>query len=249
MTVSIITATYNAGKTLESAILSVINQTHPHIEYILIDGGSTDQTLTIAETYKPFIHHFVSEPDKGIYDALNKGIKMATGDVIGFLHADDLLDDDTTVQNIVEEFERTKADAIYGDLEYVQFQNPEKVVRYWQSKAYKPTLLKTGWMPPHPTLFLKSLVFKEIGGFKLNFKIAADYDFILRFFSNGTYFAEYVPMVITRMRVGGTSNKSLKNILIKSKEDLRALKQNKVGNVLSLLWKNISKLPQFLKRN
>ncbi len=249
MTVSIITATYNAGNTLESAILSVINQTYPHIEYILIDGGSTDQTLSIAETYKPFIQHFISEPDKGIYHALNKGIEMATGDVIGFLHADDLLDDDTTIESIVEEFERTKADAIYGDLEYVQFQHPEKVVRYWQSKAYKPGLLRAGWMPPHPTLFIKKQVFKDIGVFKLDYKIAADYDFILRFFSNGKYAAEYIPMVITRMRVGGTSNKSLKNIWIKSKEDLRALKQNRAGNVLSLVWKNVSKLPQFLKRN
>ena len=248
MTVSIITATYNAGNTLESAILSVINQTHPHIEYILIDGGSTDQTLSIAETYKPFIQHFISEPDQGIYDALNKGLEMATGDVIGFLHADDLLDDDTTIESIVEEFERTKADAIYGDLEYVQFQHPDKVVRYWQSKAFKPSLLRAGWMPPHPTLFIKTQVFKEIGGFKLDYKIAADYDFILRFFSNGKYAAEYIPMVITRMRLGGTSNKSLKNIWIKSKEDLRALKQNKAGNVLSVLWKNVSKLPQFLKR-
>ncbi|SMO39003.1 glycosyltransferase [Saccharicrinis carchari] len=249
MTVSIITATYNAGKTFESALRSVINQTHPHIEYIVVDGGSSDQTLKIADTYKAFIHHFISEPDRGIYDALNKGIEMATGDVIAFLHADDLLDDDTTIATIVEEFERTKADAIYGDLEYVQFQNPDKVIRYWQSKTFKPALLKAGWMPPHPTLFLKAQVFKEIGKFNIDYKIAADYDFILRFFSNGKYVAEYVPMVITRMRVGGTSNNSLKNIWIKSKEDLRALKQNKVGNVLSLIWKNVSKLPQFLKRN
>ena len=249
MTISIITATYNAAKTLESAIQSVINQTYAHIEYIIVDGGSNDETLSIIDKYRPFIHQFISEPDKGIYDALNKGIEMASGDIIGVLHADDLLDDDTTIETISQVFNNNNMDAIYGDLEYVQFQDPNKVVRYWKSKDFKPSLLKTGWMPPHPTLFIRKNIFDEIGCYRLDFKISADYDFILRFFSNSKFVATYIPMVITRMRVGGTSNKNLKNIVIKSKEDIRALKENKVGGIFSLVWKNISKLPQFLARN
>ncbi|MGQ1786645.1 MULTISPECIES: glycosyltransferase family 2 protein [unclassified Saccharicrinis] len=247
MTVSIITATYNAGKTLESAITSVINQTYPHIEYIVVDGGSKDETIGLVDKYRPFIHRYVSEPDNGIYDALNKGISMATGDIIGFLHADDLLDDDSTIETMLNVLKNKNTDAIYGDLEYVQVNDPTKVVRYWKSKPFKPSLLKAGWMPPHPTLFLKKQVYDEIGLFNLNYKIAADYDFILRLFSNPNYSATYVPMVITRMRVGGASNKNIKNILLKTREDIRALKENKVGNLFSLIWKNVSKLPQFAK--
>ncbi|WP_066631722.1 glycosyltransferase family 2 protein [Labilibacter marinus] len=249
MTISIITATYNAGKTLESAIQSLINQTYAHIEYIIIDGGSTDNTLEIVEKYKPFIQQFVSEEDKGIYDALNKGINMATGDVIGILHADDLLDDDYTIETVMQTFTNNQTEATYGDLEYVQFQDPKKVVRYWKSKAFKPSLLKAGWMPPHPTLFVRKKVYQEIGPFRLDFKIAADYDFILRLFSRPNFKAHYLPLVITRMRIGGTSNQNVGNIIIKMKEDLKALKDNNVGSILSLIWKNLSKLPQFLKRN
>ena len=248
MTISIITATYNASQTIEAAIKSVINQTYPHIEFIIIDGGSTDGTLKLIDRYKPFIRHFVSEPDNGIYDALNKGIKLATGDVIGFLHADDLFDNDSTVDTVMEMMSDEKITGVYGDLEYVQHQDPDKVIRYWESKPFKFNLLKTGWMPPHPTLFVRKSTYDTIGLFNAKYKIAADYDFILRCFTNPHYTFKYLPMVITRMRVGGESNKSIKNILLKSKEDLQALKQNKIGGVFTLLWKNISKLPQFIKR-
>jgi glycosyltransferase len=248
MTISIITATFNAKSTIEAAIKSVINQTHPHIEYIIVDGGSTDGTLDVIETYKPFIRHFVSEPDMGIYDALNKGIRMATGDVVGFLHADDLFDTDSTLEMVAKYFQDSKICAVYGDLEYVNFQNPEKVIRYWKSKAFTKALLKAGWMPPHPTLFVQRKIYNEIGGFNLKYKISADYDFVLRLFSNTNFAFMYIPSVITRMRVGGTSNKNLKNIIQKSKEDIQALRQNKIGGLYTIFWKNISKLPQFILR-
>ncbi len=248
MTISIITAIYNARATIETAIKSVINQTYPHIEYIIVDGGSTDGTLDIIEKYRPFIHQFVSEPDKGIYDALNKGVKMATGDIVGFLHADDLFDHDDIIDSIAHSFATKNASAIYGDLEYVNNQFPDKVIRYWKSKEFTPSLLKLGWMPPHPTLFVRKSIYDAIGIFNDNYKISADYDFVLRLFSKKEYHFSYLPMVITRMRVGGASNKSIKNIIQKSKEDIRALKQNKAGGIFTLLWKNISKLPQFIKR-
>jgi len=248
MKVSIITATYNAEKTIESAINSVMNQTYSNIEYIIIDGGSSDKTLQIIDQYKSNISKIISESDQGIYDALNKGIKHATGDVVGFLHADDLFENNNTIALIANEFRSNQFDAVYGDLEYVNHQNPDKIIRYWRSKSYKSTLLREGWMPPHPTLFIKKEVYHEIGLFDTSYKISADYEFILRFFSNSKFRSKHLPLVITKMRVGGTSNKSIGNIILKSKEDLRALKRNKVGGVITLFWKNISKLPQFINR-
>ncbi len=248
MTISIITATFNAEKTIEAAIQSVLEQTYSSIEYIIIDGNSKDKTLEIVKKYDSQISKIISEPDKGIYDALNKGIKHATGDIIGFLHADDLLDHKDTIREIAETFSKEECDAVYGDLEYVQSQNPEKIIRYWKSCSYSPSLLKKGWMPAHPTLFIRKAVYNQIGLFNIDYKISADYEFILRLFSQNKYKASYLPQVITRMRIGGESNKSIKNIIRKSKEDLNALKQNHIGGISILIWKNVSKIPQFFKR-
>ncbi len=248
MTISIITATYNAEKTIESAICSVSNQSYSDIEYIIVDGGSTDNTLKIVNRYKNRVQHFISEPDKGIYDAINKGISIATGEIIGVLHADDLFYDNDIIKQIAQEFIQGNYSGVYGDLQYVNAQNTNKVIRYWKSCDYKLSLLKTGWMPPHPTLFVQKEVFKNIGNYSLKYKIAADYDFILRLFSTPEYSFKYIPLVITKMRVGGASNKSIKNIIQKSKEDISALKQNKIGGVSTLIWKNISKIPQFFKK-
>jgi glycosyltransferase len=248
MTISIITATFNAEKTVETAIKSVLQQTYTDIEYIIVDGGSTDRTLSIIERYKNNIHHLISEPDQGIYDALNKGISLATGQIIAFLHADDLYVNDGVIAAVAKAFAQNTCDAVYGDLEYVQFQNPNKVIRYWKSQVFKPSLLKTGWMPPHPTLFVRKSIYDTIGHFNLHYKIAADYDFVLRLFSKKEYTFYYLPHVIIRMRLGGASNKSIKNIVLKSREDMQALKQNRVGSVFTLIWKNLSKLPQFIKR-
>ncbi len=248
MTISIITATFNAEQTIETAIQSVLKQTYSDVEYIIIDGKSTDKTLDIVSKYKSQIHKIISEPDKGIYDALNKGIIAATGDIIGFLHADDLLNSKNTLQQIADSFEKEKCDAVYGDLVYVNNQYPDQVIRYWKSCDYTPSLLNKGWMPAHPTLYIRREIYNDIGLFKINYKISADYEFVLRFFSKNNYKSVYIPEVITKMRLGGESNKSLKNILLKSKEDLHAMKQNKVGGVFTLIWKNVSKIPQFFKK-
>lgn len=223
-------------------------QTYDDIEWIVIDGLSKDGTLDYIKANEDLIDQWISEPDKGIYDALNKGINMATGEVIGILHSDDLFDSKHTVAQIAELFKYSKADGVYGNLKYVSKINTDKTIRFWQSEFFDPKLLKKGWMPPHPSLFLKKEVYQTHGLFDLNFKIAADYDFILRLFMDRTLKFSYHNQVITKMRVGGASNQSFKNIVRKSKEDLRALKKNKLKYpYLILLRKNLSKLPQFLK--
>lgn len=246
--VSIITAVYNNRDHLEECFASVFSQTYQNIEFIVVDGGSTDGTLDILKKYDQKISKWISEPDKGIYDALNKGIGMATGNIIGFLHSDDLFNGAETIAHISDIFQEKACEAVFGDLMYVSRDNADKVIRYWKSCPFNPKLLKQGWMPPHPTLFVKREWYQSKGTFRTDFRISADYDLILRLFSDRNFNATYLPEVITRMRVGGASNKSLKNIYRKSKEDYIALRENKVGGLIALFWKNAQKVLQFVKR-
>lgn len=250
MKISIITATFNSAKTIESSIQSVIDQTYPDIEYIIVDGGSTDQTLELVESYQKDYTNIIfnSEPDQGIYDALNKGIAKATGEVIGFLHSDDFFENEKVIQDIMTCFQNQQSDGVYGDLKYVNAAQPTKVVRYWKSRSFHKSLLTKGWMPAHPTLFLKKEIYQLFGKFDLKFSIAADYDFMLRILKEEILSFAYLPQVITNMRVGGASNRSLKNIIQKSKEDYQALQNNKIGGWSILLQKNLSKIPQFFKK-
>lgn len=247
MKISIITATYNNQHTIVSTIESVLHQTYQDIEYIIIDGASTDNTLNIAEKYEPLFNgrmKIVSEPDKGIYDALNKGISYATGDVIGFIHADDTIASNNIIEQVVANFSEHNCDLLYGDLYYVDA-NDQKIVRNWKSQPYNNKLLRKGWMPAHPTLYVRREIYYKIGGFDTTFRIAADYDFILRAF---TFTPEekivYLPFVMVRMKVGGVSNNGLANILQKMKEDLHAIKNNKIGGMGTLIIKNTSKIKQ-----
>jgi len=246
MKVTLITASYNNAATLEQTIQSVLSQSYATIEYIIVDGASTDGTSTILEKFKSQISIIVSEPDKGIYDALNKGIKLAKGDVIGFLHADDLFYDNKVIGRIAEAFELNHCDAVYGNLQYVSKENTNKVIRNWISKPFHLKMLKRGWMPPHPTLYLRKEVYNNYGIFDINYHIAADYDFMLRILSKGIK-AVYIPKYFVKMRVGGKSN-TLKNLMNKMKEDLKALRKNRVGGFYSLILKNITKVPQFFKK-
>ena len=248
MKISIITSVYNNKATIKEAIDSVLNQTYNNIEYIIVDGASSDGTVEIIKCYQDRITTFISEKDRGIYDGLNKGINVATGDVIAFLHSDDLYYANDIIQNIVNIFmNNSSIDGVYGDLIYTQKEDTSKVLRYWKSKDFEEGLLEKGWMPAHPTLFLKRNVYEKYGDFDLDFKIAADYDFMLRVLSAGIK-VKYIPRVLYKMRVGGESNKSIKNIMLKSQEDLRALKKNSVGGIVSLLIKNLSKLKQFITK-
>ncbi|PPD49808.1 MAG: glycosyl transferase [Methylobacter sp.] len=248
MKISIITSVYNNQETIAKAISSVLSQTYPDIEYIIIDGGSTDGTVGVVKPYQDRLATFISEPDKGIYDGLNKGIKLATGDIIGFLHSDDLYEDNQVIEKVAQAFMDYGVDSVYGNLTYVDKNDPTRVIRYWQSGGFSLNKLRHGWMPPHPTFFVKRDVYERYGLFDTRFKIAADYDLILRFLGKQQISTHYIPSVLIKMRVGGASNKSWKNILRKSTEDLQAMKNNGIGGVFSLVIKNLSKLQQFFRK-
>ncbi len=251
MKISIITATYNSTYTLQETIDSVLSQYDCEIEYIVVDGQSKDGTVEIIKQNEPrFNDHmrWISEPDQGIYDALNKGIRLATGDIIGFLHSDDAFASSSVIKTIQDTFEKTNADIVYGDLVYLDNKNQEKILRYWRSQPFSLSLLFRGWMPAHPTVFIKKEIYEKQGGYDDSFLISADYDFMLRVFKNTSLHCVYLPQVITKMRMGGTSNRNIRNILIKSKEDYRALRKNGFSYAWWILaMKNISKLTQFLR--
>jgi len=248
MKFSIITATYNSEKTIKDAINSVASQTYQNIEHIIIDGASTDKTVSIINNNPGKVSKIISEPDKGIYDALNKGIKNASGDVIVFLHADDIFTENSIIENAAILFTEKQTDSIYGDLQYVLKEDTDKIIRYWKSGEFTFSKLKKGWMPPHPTFFVKKEIYEKFGLFDTNFKIAADYDIILRFLGKYQISTSYLPKVMIKMRIGGESNKSIKNILKKMKEDVKALKNNGLGGRTTVFLKNISKIPQLFKK-
>jgi glycosyltransferase len=248
MKISIITITYNSAKSLKRALESVQSQTYPDIEHVIVDGASTDGTKELIEAYaKEHTNvRWVSEKDDGIYNALNKGIKMATGDVIGFLHSDDILFSADSIRQIAAAFEQSKVDVVYGDLQYCR---GNKVVRRWKSNAYDPRGLKYGWMPPHPTMYVKREVYEQVGEYDEWFRISADYDMILRIFSAG-YMTYYIPEVLVCMEVGGASNKNTKARLSKTQEDFIVLKKNHIGaGLLTVACKQLRKVRQFIRNN
>lgn len=248
MKISIITVVYNNKPNLQDAIDSVYNQTYKNIEHIIIDGNSNDGTIDLIKKNESKISNWISGKDNGIYDALNKGLDLATGDIIGFLHSDDIYASNEIIQKVIEEFKYTDCDSIYGDLQYVSKNNTNNIIRFWKSRPFHSNLLKKGWMPPHPTFFVKRHIYSQYGGFDTDFKIAADYDLMLRFLGQKKISTHYLPQIIIKMRLGGLSNKSIPNIIQKSYEDYLALKKNSIGGVGTLILKNTSKLSQFIKK-
>ncbi len=253
MKISIITITYNSAATLPRALESVRSQTYGDIEHIIVDGASTDGTkeliinyqLSILNSQSPKVR-WISEPDGGIYNALNKGIAMATGDVIGFLHSDDVLYSPDSIGQIAAAFESSGADVVYGDLEY---RHGDKVVRRWRSNAFRRGDLKYGWMPPHPTVYVRREVYRQVGPYDEWFRISADYDMILRIFTAG-YKTRYIPQVLVAMETGGASNRDAKARLSKTQEDYIALKKNHVGaGLLTVACKQLRKIRQFLRKS
>lgn len=245
--ISIVTAVHDRAGTIADAIRSVQTQTYDAVEHLIIDGASTDGTLEIVEALRTPAMRMSSEPDDGIYDALNKGLALATGDVLGLVHSDDLLADDGVLTDVAAEFADPAVEAVYGDLEYVAADAPERVVRYWRSGEFSREKLRRGWMPPHPTLFVRRSVIERHGAYDTSYRIAADYDAVLRWFGAGIE-VRYIPRVLVRMRLGGESNASFGRLLRKSAEDYRALRASGVGGAGTLLLKNASKVPQFLRR-
>ncbi|MCZ8016515.1 MAG: glycosyltransferase family 2 protein [Limnobacter sp.] len=245
MKISIITAVYNRATTLTNSIDSVQSQSYGNTEHVLVDGASSDGSVELIQERLRSQDLFVSERDKGIYDALNKGLKMATGDVIGLVHSDDYLADSHVLRDVAHALSQPGVDGVYGDLQYVSKDDTSKVIRHWESGEYHISKLKRGWMPPHPTLFLKREVIEQWGGYDTNLRIAADYDAMLRYLQKGKIQLAYVPRVLVKMRVGGESNQSLKKIIQKSREDIVALRNNGVGGFGTLIFKNLSKVKQF----
>jgi glycosyltransferase len=255
MKISLITATLNSIQHLPPVIESIRQQTYPNIEYIVIDGGSTDGTVEFLSQCE-VVTKIVSEKDKGIYDALNKGIQLATGDIIGFLHSADLLASPNTLEHIAEAFSNSshkgggrEGAVVYGDLIFVDQHDTSKVIRYWKSRSFKPGLLNQGWMPAHPTVFMHREVYAKHGFYNNDLKCSSDYDYMLRVFRDQSLTFCYLPEVITKMRRGGISTGGLKNLINKRKEDYWVLKNNQMPFPLWVLFaKNISKIPQLIFR-
>lgn len=247
MKISIITATWNSSRTISDAMSSVSSQTYHDIEHIVIDGLSTDTTMQRVKQAATDNTVIISEKDNGIYDALNKGVKLATGDIVGFLHSDDFFPNSLTIAEIVETFEKTKCDALYGDLEYVSRKNIDKVVRRWISGCVSLKRIRNGWMPPHPTFYIKKELLKQ-NAFCIGYKISGDYDSMLRYLLKDTLKVEYIPKVTYKMRVGGISNNSITNMYIKMTEDLAIMKKYNLPLLRCFLGKNFSKIKQFFPR-
>lgn len=249
MKISIITVVYNNEVTIRQAIESVLNQSYPNIEYIIIDGNSKDNTVSIIEEYKNRLGCFITEPDKGLYDAMNKGIQAATGDVIGILNSDDLYQDLDVIMDVMHQFDNdAKLDILYGDLVYVKSDDTNKIVRNWKSKGYYNRFFENANVPPHPSLFVKSKVYNEAGLFDLDYKIAADYEFMLRIFKKYMFNSKYLNRLIVRMRLGGASNASFSNIIKQNIEVLNAWKKNNLKPPFYLMILRVfKKLVQFIK--
>lgn len=248
MKISIITVVYNNEKTIKEAIESVFSQTYSEIEYVIIDGNSIDNTVKVINKYNDQLSYFISEKDNGIYDAMNKGIKASTGDVIGILNSDDLYQDSTVIQTVMNHFNQDlNLDIVFGDLVYVKNDNVDKVIRYWKSRPYFRKYFEMGNVPPHPSLFVKKNVYTEAGLFSLDYKLAADYEFMLRIFKKHNFKSKYINKVIVKMRLGGATNQSFSNIKRQNKEILLAWKNNNLKVPLLLMPLRILKrLAQFV---
>lgn len=249
MKVSIITVAYNSAVTIEDCIESVLSQDYPNIEYVLIDGKSTDETIEIVRRYQDSIQKVISEPDDGIYHAMNKGLELCSGDVVGFLNSDDIYADSQVITRVVEELASSGADSCYGDLDYVDRTNTNKVRRKWVSGNYDRNNFLKGWMPPHPTFFLKREHYQQYGGFNLDFRTSADYELMLRMLFKQRISATYLNGVLVKMRTGGQSNVSVSNRIKANLEDRKAWKVNGLKPPFwTTIRKPLSKLGQFFKK-
>lgn len=244
MKISVITVCYNAVSTIETSILSVIEQDYENLEYIVIDGGSLDGTKSIIEKYAAHIAFYLSEPDFGMYDAVNKGITQATGDVIGLLHANDRFAGKNILSIVAANFRKFNSDAVYGDLVFI---NPnEKIVRNWKSKTCTDFSLQTGWMPPHPALYIRKEIYDRYGNYRLDFGTAADYELILRFFYRHKIKTTYVNQIFIKMLTGGISNKNILNHVTGNINDLKAMRRHGLhAPFIASFLKPFQKLSQY----
>ena len=250
MKISVITVCYNSAKTIGHTLRSVHKQTHGDIEHIIVDGGSKDNTLEVVAAEGVHVAKVVSERDNGIYDAMNKGIALASGEIIGFINADDFYASPSVLTTVAAAFEKSGADCCYGDLCYVSQVDPTRTVRYWRSVDFVPGSFETGWCPPHPTFFVRRSVYQRLGGFDLSFRIAADFELMARYLEAARISSHYIPEVLVKMRLGGTTNRSLSNIVKQNAEIRRALKKLGLRFMLTrfVLNKLVSRAIQFVRR-
>jgi len=246
MKVSIITPSFNSEKTIEETIKSVLGQTYKDIEYIIIDGKSKDRTVEIINKYKDKISKIVSKPDKGIYDAMNKGIKIANSEIIGVLNSDDLYADEKVVEEVVKTFKKYGVDCVWGDLVYF-LDDPNKIIRVWKSSDYKEGLFEKGWVPPHPTFFVKKECYEKYGYFRLDLPVAADYEIMFRFLKKYKIKGKYIPKVLVKMRAGGNANK-LKNVIKGNLECIRSWEENGFKMPFyTPIFRFLRRIPQILR--
>lgn len=243
--ISVVTAVFNRESTIAETIDSVAAQDYPNVEHVIQDGGSKDGTLDVINRVSGAGVQLESARDGGIYDGINKGISRTTGDIVGLMHSDDLFANSQVLSHLAKTFQDPEVDGVYGDLDYVAEDDITRVIRKWRSGAYDPAKLRRGWMPPHPTLYMRREVFDRWGLYDTSFRIAADYDAMLRYLVKGQIKLAYIPEVFVKMRVGGESNASVKKIFQKSREDYRAIRSNGVGGLGALAMKNFSKIQQF----
>ena len=239
MKLSLITVTFNSGKTLACTIESILSQSYPNVEYIIVDGASKDNTISIIKEYEPKFNgrmKWISEPDKGLYDAMNKGIRMATGDVVGIINSDDFYHRPDILQNVADAFSVQSVQAVYGDVRFVNDDNLDKTVRYYSSKSFSPKRFRFGFMPAHPTFFTYKKFFEEYGYYKMGYRIAADYELLTRFLYVHKLNCKYLPIDFMKMRTGGASTASIKSNWILNKEIVRACKENGIWTCMPLLF-------------
>lgn len=232
--ISIITVSKNSEATIAHTIESVLNQSYGNIEYIVVDGVSSDNTVQIIRSFGNKISHFISEPDRGIYDAINKGLSLATGDIIGILNSDDFFYNNTVVERIAEEFVKYDSDAVYGDVRFVN--NNLETVRYYSSKKFNPGKFRFGFMPAHPSFYAKRELFEKYGYYKTDYKIAADYELLIRFLYVNRIKTSYIEMPFVSMRRGGVSNKSVLSNIILNKEILRGCRENGISTNYAYIY-------------
>jgi len=247
--ISVVTVCFNSAETIADTLRSVAEQTYTDVEHIIVDGGSSDATLTIVDAHRRGLARVISEPDRGPYDAMNKGIAAASGEVVGFLNADDVYADAQALAAVAEAFAHPEVDACYADLVYVDRKDPERIVRYWKSRDFCPGLFRRGWMPAHPTFYVRRRVFERYGGFDLRYPRQADFELAMRLLELHHVVTRYIPRILVRMRKGGLSNSSYLGILRGNLEAYRACRNCGMAvTPLFMLRKVLSRLPQFFCR-
>lgn len=239
MKVSLVTVTYNSAKTLRDTIESVLSQTYENIEYIVVDGLSDDNTMDIVREYEPRFQgrmRYISEKDKGLYDAMNKGIRMASGDIVGIINSDDFYHRNDIIQLIVDAFNAYDIQAVYGDVRFVNPDNLNKTIRYYSSKIFRPFLFRFGFMPAHPSFFTYRCNFEKFGFYKTDYKISSDFELLLRFIYIHHLKTKYLALDFMKMRIGGVSTANFKSRIILNKEIVRACKDNGIWTCMPLLF-------------